>query len=197
MLDLDGPYAVDVDNSLNEPLDFSSTQLPRAGQLNLLHEEAHKSGPNLALYRRIVHRSSDKTLNEPYGARGSPLQSLILYCTQYLVRSPDFMTACDMALILLERADADGGGVDLRIPFSLPNDFATRKAMLPFAWARDKALAAQVAFRAALPESLDAALLAPARAARDAASNDAECRGLPVRHLMPLIISYILRPTAA
>jgi hypothetical protein len=177
MLDVpfDDPRAVDVDNSRQEPefapgetMDYSASdswRLPAAiargettdvsGRCNVLHLVISKSVPDLHLFRRLVHRCSSSSLNANCPVRGKPLQFVLRYCTK-LSEGEDVRISSELAVALLERADPDGGGVDLSACHW--TDAAMRALTAPVVDAYVRAVKRQATYRAGLLPSLCAAM---------------------------------------
>jgi hypothetical protein len=167
MLDVSsGPFVADVDNSNGEP-EFDFVPLPPDYNMGysgttLLNVLISTPGPDMSLFRRLVHRSSDATLNRPDSIGRTPLLSLYAYS---LSGQGDSKEAIVLLQILLERADLDGGGVNLAdFPWEakgavmLPRHVA---ACLPISLAYRRVITAQKAYRADLPSVLAAVLLQP------------------------------------
>jgi hypothetical protein len=198
--------AVDVDNRRGEPA-------PSGEASTLLHVQImqlHKRLPDTCLFRQIVERSSDATLNDDDFGRSaseSALPSLVLrfFCLLGERRSPPslgrIIAAVEMVVALLERAN-----VDLQTDIAhraflshrLSNELAYpghRDCWHPnclrieqLARAFDAAVARRSAFRLALVPALravlDPAIPGPAR-------------GLPVAQMITIVATYILRPEPA
>lgn len=90
----------------------------------------------LPLFRRIVELCSDDTLNALRYERDSPFRAVVQYFCHFTSapRSAESLRGCtvtlEMALILLQRADPDGGGVDLR-QRSLPSHLGGAVLLTP------------------------------------------------------------------
>jgi hypothetical protein len=127
MLDIppESPFAFDVDNRRGQVITFVDDA---SSCTSILHLQIARFGnaspsetplPDPALFRRLVQRSSDATLNALQNGHFTALHSLVAYCCRWTFGEtgpvrPDCMPiALEMALALLERAEPDGCGVDL------------------------------------------------------------------------------------
>jgi hypothetical protein len=210
MLDVptDCSFALDVDAREPEPEPEHGTTLS-AG--NLLHVLAEGYSPSL--FRRLVQRCSDKTLNAIHPRGHSVLHALVQAGCHFCHFTPGTDSASapiGMALDLLQRAESDGGGLDLR-QTSLPCSWlppAENAGPLPctahdallrrhpscndphcriprLAAAFDCALERQREFRVGLLPALAATLLQKPTAGVHI--------GLPVGDVLKLIAGFLLR----
>jgi hypothetical protein len=204
------PYYVDVNNSRSEP-DFDIQHCgPQTPFLHALIRRTAASGfleptPDLPLFRRILARSSDRSLNATDVQHRSPFEETVICCCTRPAHTPGFAKAKAMSYALIDRAEADGGGVDLhrassRVWFGLDptlsavdhpkldqSDRAKRLDLLVDAV--QQAVQRQLTFRATLLPSLAAVLVNPPVSFR--------LQGLPVRDILLLIVSFVLRPPSS
>jgi hypothetical protein len=103
-------FAVDVDNRRAEPtLEWK----PDSPGGSILHMMLRLLRPDMPLWRRLLLRCSDATLNDMQDSRQTPLHSAVQFCYELPASSRHFDDAKQMLLMLLDRANPDGTGVDL------------------------------------------------------------------------------------
>jgi hypothetical protein len=230
LLDVSGHFAVDVNNCRGEPatqlghlaLDVNNCRgeparhsAPAAGMANgatLLHHLIDAYYTDLPLFRKLLARCSDASLNDCRSDYGSPLHSAVRnVCLSMPSLSPRFAASVEIVLAILERAEPDGSGVrlDMREPCEWVADhpqtttyeLSAYEALMrydlsdygPYYYAVqvrsiiaafDAARERQRAYRASLGRALASALL----------HVDPPSVGLPVPRLLGLVSEYVLVP---
>jgi hypothetical protein len=121
-------FAMDVDNCLGEPAHIIAEPAEPPSGAILLHHLLNQSWPNLALFRRVLLRCSETSLNDVRNERQSPLHSAVQYYYELPRSSASFPDTEAMLLALIARAQPDGGGVDLHLP--APCDWISSKPNL-------------------------------------------------------------------
>jgi hypothetical protein len=204
------PYAfVGVDKPSGDTTDYDA-----GGNLLRVHLLRLQTGRSLdpELFRRLVMRCSDQTLNALHLDRHSVLHDIVKHCRLLSCNNPRVEGLVDMALAIVDRAEPDGSGADLH-QRSVPSPWiagADSQACTAFGqvWtllapprplffhpdldrlvhAFTAALTRQRTFRNGLLPALRAALVP------HSAITVRDNRGLPLPELIQLVADYILRP---